>query len=252
MNRPRLDVRCQFGLAIARAHQNASCSGVVRGVHVAVAIPNHEGSTQVQPMFACSLSEHAGFRFAAFAIMLTGVRAIVDCVYARSGLKQLLLHQFVNAVYRRFGKESASDPRLVCDYDYRQLRLVQTTNGPCSERKHTKMAGIIQVANLFGNSAVAIEKHRGPRERCFKQDAPPRMPARNAPQPQRRPAIPASCSDDRSGIAAESTGCSTACPERLCIAASLVLCLLDRWARTPPPPVARPRRQHASRPNRFQ
>jgi hypothetical protein len=48
---------------------------------------------------------------------------------------------------------------LVRDDDDRQPGIVQAANGCGGEGKHTKLGGIIQVADFFGDSAVAVEKN---------------------------------------------------------------------------------------------
>ena len=54
----------------------------------------------------------------------------------------------------------------------------ELANGVRGEGKHTKLAGIIQVAHFFGDGAVLlIEKHSGTQERGLRQSAPPPEPA---------------------------------------------------------------------------
>jgi len=80
-------------------------------------------------------------------------------------------------VHHGLGEKSASHAGLIGDDDDWQLRIVQLANGARGEGKHTKLAGIIQVANFFGDGAVAIEKDGGTQERGLRQSAPPRRRA---------------------------------------------------------------------------
>jgi hypothetical protein len=63
-------------------------------------------------------------------------------------------------MHHGFWKETTANAGLVCDDDYRQLCAVQAANRSGGEGKHIKLAGIIQVADFFGDGAVAIEEDR--------------------------------------------------------------------------------------------
>jgi hypothetical protein len=65
----------------------------------------------------------------------------------------------MDRVYHRFREKPAPNARLVRDDNDRQPGIVQAANGCGSEGKHTKLGGIIQVADFFGDRAVAVEKN---------------------------------------------------------------------------------------------
>ena len=126
----------------------------------------------------------------------------------------MLRHDFMDGVHHRFREETASDAGLIGHDDDWQLGIVQLANGARGEGKHTKLAGIIQVADFFGDGAVAIEKHSGTQERGLRQSAPPRKRATIARPSQHGRAKFASCSDGRWGSGAGNTGCSRVFFER--------------------------------------
>ncbi len=164
---------------------------------------------------------HPRLRLSAIAIIIRSVRAVIDRSEMRTRRSQLLCHLLVNSVHRGLVKKTTAHTRLIGYDDHRQIRIVQFSNGPCRERKHTKLPHIIQVANVFRNRPVAIEKNRRAQQRRLRQDAPPRAPrqATRQPPPQRCRAKSLSYNDDRSGIAAKSTDCNTASLARSCNAA---------------------------------
>ncbi len=74
--------------------------------------------------------------------------------------RELPRHEFVDRVHQRLREESATDAGLIVT-TMTGIRIVQSANGVRDEGKHTKTAHIIQVADLFGDGAIAIEKDRG-------------------------------------------------------------------------------------------
>ena len=88
----------------------------------------------------------------------------------------------MDGVHHGFREKAAADARLIGHDNNRQLGIVQLANGGGGEGKHTKLAGIIQVADFFGDGAVAIEKNGGTQQCGLRQNAPPRRRARTAPR----------------------------------------------------------------------
>src|SRR5579859_246210 len=86
---------------------------------------------------------------------------------------ELLGHKFVDRVYKRFRKVSAANSGLICHNNHREPSLVQAANRIGDMGQNTKSADVIQVADFFGNGAIAIEKNGGTERTGFRQDAPP-------------------------------------------------------------------------------
>ncbi len=111
-------------------------------------------------LLRCAL-QHAGFWLAAATVFGGSVRTIIDCVDLHARLGKLLRHQFVHSVHKRFRKVTAANTGLVGDDNDRQARLVQPADGTRDKGKHTKTAGVIQVAHFLGDGPVAIQKNGG-------------------------------------------------------------------------------------------
>jgi hypothetical protein len=167
-------------------------------------------------VFASGAFQQSRLGFSARTFVIQSVRAIVDRGEMRSRRRELPGHEFVDGVHHGFREKSASHAGLIGHHDDWQFRIVQLANGARGEGKHTKLAGIIQVADFFGDGAVAIEKDGGTPERGLRQSAPPRRRA-TIPRPwQHSRAKFESCSDDRWGSGAGNMGCSRVFLERWC------------------------------------
>ena len=120
---------------------------------------------------------------------------------------------------KRFREIAAANARLICHHDHRQTGFVQAADGIRNMRQDTKSADMIQVADFFGNGAVAIEKNGGARSAGFRQDAPPSTKSIAARRLRRLLASRESCTGDPWGSGAENKGCNMVFPERCCNAA---------------------------------
>ena len=105
--------------------------------------------------------QHAGAGFSARASIGGGVRAIIDAVKVRSGFSQLLGHQIVDRVHQRFWVVSTGDSGLIGDDEDEKAALIKFTDGRRRKGKHIKTRNVIQVADFFGDGAIAIEKNGG-------------------------------------------------------------------------------------------
>jgi hypothetical protein len=139
---------------------------------VKVTIANHKGTAQVQGMLADRAFEHSEFRLAAIAAVGRSVWAIVNPFDTHTGGSKLLSHQFVNSVHKRLGKIATADAGLIRDHDNGQPGFIEAANGSRGKGKHTKSAHMIQVTNLFGDGAVAIDEDGGTACSWLRQGAP--------------------------------------------------------------------------------
>ena len=97
---------------------------------------------------------------------------MINRLEVRASLGQFPFHAFVNIVHQRFRKIAAGHAGLVGDHDDRHSCLIQTADGRGCKRKHTKTVEMIQVADFFGDGAVAIEEDSGAAGGRIRQKAP--------------------------------------------------------------------------------
>jgi hypothetical protein len=164
-----------FTFAVAGAHQNTASASAAGQLDVAVAIADDEGTMQVDSVFAGGPIEHSCLRLAAIAAIGGSVRAIVYGVKMGAVGFELLGHEFMDCLHKRFRKILAADARLICYHDNGHSGLIQAANGLRDMRQDTKSADMIQVADFFGDSTVAIEKNSWPERAGFRQGAPRSM-----------------------------------------------------------------------------
>src|SRR5260370_37003235 len=100
---------------------------------------------------------------------------------------------------------SAAAAGLIADQDGRIFRFVQPPDGRRGKGKHMKTADVIQVADFFGDSSIAIEENGRPKRRGFSQRPPPQSRASHALLLRPLPAAHLSCNDGRSASFAQST-----------------------------------------------
>ena len=143
------------------ADEHASRTGVSREFHVAVTISNYEGALQIERVLRRRAVQHAGSWLAAGTVICGDVRTIIDRVDIRAPFGKLFRHKLVHGVHERFRKVTAPDARLIGDHNDRQARFVEPVNGGRDKGKHTKTAGMIQVAHFLGDGPVAIQKNGG-------------------------------------------------------------------------------------------
>lgn len=151
-----------FTFAVTGAYQNTASASAAGQLDVAVAIADDEGAMQVYGVFAGGPLEHSGLRLAAIAAIGGSVRAIVYGVKMGAGSFELLGHEFMDRVHKRFRKVLSADAGLICYHDDGHSGFIQAANGSRDLRQDTKSADVIQVADFFGDGAVTIEKNSWP------------------------------------------------------------------------------------------
>jgi hypothetical protein len=170
---PFWDIPEILAFAVTTAHEDTSRACTTGQLDVAMAIADNEGSVQIDGVLPRSALEHAGLGLAAIAAIGRIVRAVVYGVEMGAGGCKLPSHEFMDRVYQRFRKIAAADARLIGHHKHSEPGLIQEANGVSNTRQDTKSADVIQVADFFGNGAVAIEKNCGAERAGFRQDAPP-------------------------------------------------------------------------------
>ena len=144
----------------------------MREFNVAITITHHEGPLQIDGVFTGGALQQAWLGLSAVAGVVGGVRAIVDRGEMRACGGELLGHKIVDLVHHGFREHAAAYAGLIGDDDDRQVRVVQPTTGTGREGKQIKLAELIQVADFFGDGAVAIEEDGWPEEDRIRQGAP--------------------------------------------------------------------------------
>jgi len=158
---------------VTRFHENSLCACIEGQFHVAVAITDYERALQVEAEIPRGTMQHAGRRLAAIAIVRLSVRTIINRIEVRASLGQFPFHTVVDIVQQRFRKIAAGNSRLIGDHDHGHSGLIQASDGFGCKRKHTKTVEMIQVADLFGDGAIAIEEYGGAAGGGVRQKAPP-------------------------------------------------------------------------------
>src|ERR1700676_4962637 len=176
--------------------------------------------------------------------------AIVNCIHRRAHFPQLPQHFLMYFPHQRFREISPRHARLIRNHDHRKSRFVQLPNRFCGSGQHVKALQVIHVAHVFRNRSITVQKNGAPQYLTLTQTAPPAPRTMSLSPHSPFPPSPASCSDDRSGTAAKSTGCNTASPAQSNSSASLARSPGDRSVRKSPPPANPPPRPRALRPNR--
>jgi hypothetical protein len=70
-------------------------------------------------MLAGSTLQQSGLRLPALALILGGVRAVVNAIDVRTSHGELLRHEFMDGMHDRFREDSSADPRLIGHDDNR-------------------------------------------------------------------------------------------------------------------------------------
>jgi hypothetical protein len=175
-----------FAFAVTTAHEDTLRARTTGKLDVAMAVADNKGLVQIDGVLLGSAPKHACFWLAAIAAIGRIVRAVVYGVEMGAGGFELPDHEFMDRVYQRFRKIAAADARLICHHNHSEPSLIQEANGISNTGQDTKSAEVIQVADFFGNGAVAIEKNCGAESAGFRQDAPPSMKSSVARRLRRR------------------------------------------------------------------
>ena len=156
---PLRSVPRDFAFAVAGANEDAAGTSVSREFHVSVTVANDEGAMQIECLFRRCAVQHACFWLAAGTFFCGDVRAIINRINFCAGFGELFGHQFVYSMHKRFRKITAAHAGLIGDYDDGQTSIVEPADGSRNKVKHTKTAGVIQVANFFSNGAITIKEN---------------------------------------------------------------------------------------------
>jgi hypothetical protein len=156
LNRPLRGIPKIFALSVTGAHQNTAGARAAGKFDIAVTIAHDERAMQVDGVLAGRSFKHSCLRLTAIACIRRSVRAIVYGVDVGAGGFEMLGHQLVHRTYKRFRKVAPANARLICHDNHGETGLVQTPDGVRDMRQDTKPADVIQVADFFGNGAIAI------------------------------------------------------------------------------------------------
>ena len=115
--------------------------------------PIHEGAPWFAAVARARVLGHAAVRM---------VRTIVIRVEVRAARREQIGDSAVHPIHHRFREESAGDPRLVRDHDDGDAGVVERANRVGGKRIENDAVGTIEIADLFDQRAVPIEKDRRP------------------------------------------------------------------------------------------
>lgn len=171
--RPLRGVPKILAFAVTSAHKNTARARAPGKLDITRAIAHDKRLPQVNRMILrCSL-EHADFRFAALTAVCGTVRAIIYALEPGAFRSELLRHELVNRMYKGLGKISAANTGLIGYDENREFRIIQAADSFRCARQQSEPADVIQIADFFGDSAVAVEENGGPQRAGVRQGAPP-------------------------------------------------------------------------------
>ena len=128
--------------------------------HIGMAVAYNKRALQIQFQFLSGLLQHSCSWFPAGAAIRRHVRTIIHAIQLRAGCMQFRGKTLVNISHKLLRKISTPNAGLIGHNNYRERRFVQSPN--CFRRsvQQTEAAQVIQIAHLFGNGSVAIQKNR--------------------------------------------------------------------------------------------
>src|SRR5690606_18646258 len=112
----------------SRHNQNAAGPDGQTGFDVGPGIANDEASGQVDTPFLRRLFEHTRLGFAAAAVFMAVVRAVIYFIDSPAGAANLRYHAGVYFLHDRFRCNAAIDDRLIGDDKYGHTGLGQPAN----------------------------------------------------------------------------------------------------------------------------
>lgn len=171
--RPLAGVPGFFAAAVAGANENRFATGAKGQFHVAITIANNERAAKVDVMLAHGALDHARCRLATIANVGGTVRAIVNGVDMGALRLKFALHALIHLLYERLRKIATGHAGLVGNDNHSQARIVQAADDWPRKRKHTKSVEMIQVTDLFGDGAIAVEENGGLAKEKIRQKPPP-------------------------------------------------------------------------------
>jgi hypothetical protein len=157
----------QLPAAVTRPHEHTGGAHAPRELEVPEAVADDEGRREVDAEVARGAVEEAGARLAAVAFLPVGsvahrrvMRAEVHSVEARAARFHLLRDPAVHLVDEGFRKVAAGHAGLVGDEDGQERAAVDEANRFHREGEQAEAGEVVDVADLFGERAVAIDEDR--------------------------------------------------------------------------------------------
>jgi hypothetical protein len=141
-------------------HQDAGGPNIVRDFDVMGMVADNKRTAQIKPVFGGRLLQEQGVRFHTGATVLASARAAIERFDAHAGLPKLIHHEGIDAGCLIFRKQALPHSGLVRHNEQTRMHLEaqESVNGV---RKEHNLARIAQVAAVFNQRPVAIEKHGG-------------------------------------------------------------------------------------------
>ncbi len=157
--------------AMAGAHKNRAGAGAMARNDIEAPVTDREGARRIDRQLTAGLFNHAGRRLAARALLaqfrnhrvrMMGTEAIaIDPRVARGEAR---INGLVYVLEEWLVDDAAADASLVRHDDRRVAGAVEQANGICGKGIKLEQIEPIEVAALFDDGAVAIEKHRRPHQ----------------------------------------------------------------------------------------
>lgn len=149
------------GKAAAGANEQRRYAGAARRAHVVYPISDKKRLRQINAQFGATPPQHFGRRFAARALLLRRVRAIVNAVEPSARAFNRALHLRVNFIHRRARHLAAADGGLIGNDDERKIGCREPRErGQRAAFKYKFLPRRDIVRAIDVDDAIAVEKNR--------------------------------------------------------------------------------------------
>jgi len=165
---PALPLVLPLAAAVAREHEHAGGADGVSDGDVGDLVADHDRGAEVQVEVGRRAVEEPGARLPALAVgavrqgaLARMVGADVEAVQPRAPGGELALELRVDGVQHLLVEVALGDPGLVGGHHRGDGGLVEPANGGGGAREEADPAHVVDVADLLGEAAVAVDEHGG-------------------------------------------------------------------------------------------
>src|SRR5262245_13672466 len=165
---PRTALVFPFTATITGQHEGRSHARVYRQLNVTVAVSYHPTPVQINRKITNSSLNEARSWLPAITTKPVGrfthrwmMSAIVECVEVCAGNLQVGIETIMDCKKHLFLKITSGNTCLICHPNRQPVVVIKYLDGLRRIREKSKARHVIDVANLFGKSAIAVHENSG-------------------------------------------------------------------------------------------